>query len=201
MRQAFDEIRLKQSQKQKMTLSSHRSTAWPTMAALSFSEAALIRAARRLSAIHTETALVVPDLERLKEEIIESVGSGFGVYLGPQPGMAAAAEIDQILCIFCCAGYRPLRIGAICEPHLSVDERFLLSFVAACQADDAGHVGDLLSWLLPPAGVRIIVTNGHILARLLQQGGLMLPQRLRLAGCSGHSEIALCPDDYVSPAH
>ena len=176
-------------------------TTRPSIAELDFAEQILVRAVRRLSVTNTKTALVVPDLERFKEQVIEAVGQGFGVFLGPRGGTAAAVELEMILRTFCCAGFRTLQIFRICEPSLSSDERFLLSFVAGCQAKDGDHLRNLLSWLIPPPGAMIITAHGQSLAHIFQVGGLALPQRLRLVDCVGHSDVMPCRGEFVCALH
>ena len=174
---------------------------WPCITELDYSERVLLRAARRLSAINTEIALVVPDLERVREEILGSVGHGFGVTLGPQVGSSAATELEMILRAFCCMGFRPFQIHRICEPPLSTDERLLLSFVAGCQAKDSDHVWNVLSWLLPLAGAKIITAYGYALAKKFHEGGLVLPQRLEIGGCIGYSEMMPCRNEFAYTPH
>lgn len=175
--------------------------AWPSIAGLGFAERVLLRAVRRLSMANSGVALGVPDLKRLQEAIIEAVGHGFGSMFGPKGGSVAAVELEWILRTFCCAGFRPLQIGGICEPSMLPDERFLLSFVAGCQADDSVHVRNLLSWLLPPPGATIITAHGHSLADIFRMGGLTLPQRLRLAEGVGPANLVPCHDEFVCALH
>jgi len=179
----------------------HLPKEWPTFAELDIAEQILLRAARRLSACCSETPLKVPDRARFREEIMASVGQGFGVSLGPNAGASAAGELNSILQTVCCAGFKPLDICRICEPTLTPDERFLLSFVAGCQADDPDHIRSLLSWLLPPAAVGIAAAHGQTLAHIFQAGGLVLPQRLHLAGCIGYSQIMPCHGELVCAIH
>ena len=174
---------------------------WPRISELDFSERVLLRAVRRLSVINTETSLVVPDLERLREETLGSVGHGLGVTLGPQVGSSAATELEMILRSFCCMGFRPFQIHRICELPLSTDERLLLSFVAGCQAKDSDHVWNVLSWLLPLAGAKIITAYGYALAKKFHEGGLVLPQRLEIGGCIGYSEMMPCRNEFAYTPH
>ena len=160
---------------------------WPRISELDFSERVLLRAVRRLSVINTEISLVVPDLERLREETLGSVGHGLGVTLGPQVGSSAATELEMILRSFCCMGFRPFQIHRICELPLSTDERLLLSFVAGCQAKDSG--------------AKIITAHGYALATKFHEGGLVLPQRLEIAGCTGYSEMMPCRNQYAYTPH
>jgi hypothetical protein len=178
-----------------------RPAAGPSIAELDFAERILIRALRRLTAINTGIALVVPDLEWLREQVIDAVGHGFGVTLGPRGGAAAVAELEWILRTFCCAGFRPLQIGRICEPSISPDERLLLSFVAGCQANDTDHVRNLLSWLLPPPAATIITAHGQSLAHIFHAGGVALPQRLRFADRVGVSGVLPCRGEYMHTVH
>ena len=195
--QAVNEMRLNQ----RMKRPGQRPAEWPSIAELDFAERVLVRAVRRLSVTNTETALVVPDLERFREEVIEAVGHGFGVFLGPRGGTGAAAELESMLRTFCCAGFRPLQIGGICEPLMLPDERFLLSFVAGCQAKDTDHVRNLLSWLLPPAGARIITAHGQSLAHIFHVGGLTLPRRMWLGDSIGLADIVPCHGEYLYTVH
>ena len=174
---------------------------WPYISELNFSEQVLLRSARRLFAINTKIALVEPDLERLREEILSSVGHGFGVTLGPQSGLSVATELEMILRAFCCMGFRPLQMHSICEPPLSTDERLLLSFVAGCQVKDSDHVWNVLSWLLPPPGAKIITAHGYALATKFYEGGLVLPQRLEIPGCIGCSEVLPCRNEFAYKPH
>ncbi|PPR23074.1 MAG: hypothetical protein CFH38_01067 [Alphaproteobacteria bacterium MarineAlpha10_Bin1] len=174
---------------------------WPSIRELNLAEQILLRAARRLSASNTGVPIVVPDLERFREEIIASVGHGFGVSLGASQGTTAASELEAILCTACCAGFHPLQMNGICEPSLTPDERFLLSFVAGCRANDPDHVRSLLSWLLHPTAMPIIAGHGQSVADIFQAGGLILPQRLHLAGCIGYSELVPCGDGPACTVH
>ena len=87
--------------------------------------------------------------------------------------------------IFGCAGVRSLRLNPMCCRFVSNDERLFLSFLASCQDGDHRHAAALLSWFLPPAGLRSAAADGAAFARALLEAGFRLPQRLMLAEGAG----------------
>jgi hypothetical protein len=178
---------------------------WPALADLSPVERVLLRAARRLEAARAAPQLALADTvlepERFRDEILRSVGYGFAASLGLRDGVAAASELENILCTFCCAGYRALDLRPICEPVVAPDERFLLAFLAACQRPDLYNVRSILSWLAPAAGAILLTAHGHAFGHRLHSQGITLPQRLRLTAAVGNSAALPCRHEHACRRH
>ena len=166
---------------------------WPPIHAFNASEQIILRSARRLSAIYSAVPFQPSNIEQMRAEIINSVGSGFSVSLAIREGRRAAEQLEMILQAFCCAGYRPLMLRSICEYRISPDERFLLSFIAGCQREDLYNIRSILSWLVPSVSVPHLVAPGQVFASILKDSGIALPQRLHLSS-NGFQSRPMLPD-------
>ena len=168
-----------------------------TIPRLTFAEQLVLWSARRLAAgDHDEAATECEAADR-RRSVRERVGGELGVALrptgGPDAGPAAAMALARTLATFDCAGVRSLRLNPLCSRFVSNDERLFLSFLAACQEGDCAHASALLSWLLPPAAMRLAATDGAAFAAALGGAGFRLPQRLLLTADAG-SPWAQAPD-------
>ena len=61
--------------------------------------------------------------------------------------------------------------------------------LAGCQEGDCRHTAALLSWLMPPAAMRIAAADGAAFAAALRAAGYCLPQRLHLAADAAHPHV------------
>jgi len=169
-----------------------------TIPRLTFAEQLVLWSARRLAAAGRGAAATETDASACRHDVRARVGGELGVALGPTGGPAAGAEaaeaLERALDIFGCAGVRSLRLNPMCCRFVSNDERLFLSFLASCQDGDHRHAAALLSWFLPPAGVRSAAADGAAFARALLEAGFQLPQRLML------SESAGCPTSVSAEA-
>ena len=160
-----------------------------TIPRLTFAEQLVLWSARRLAAADHGTAATESEALACRQAIRERVGGELSVALcptgGPTAGVEAAEALERTLGIFGCAGVRSLRLNLMCCRFVSNDERLFLSFLASCQEGDHRHAAALLSWFLPPAGVRSAAADGAAFARALLDAGFQLPQRLMLAESGG----------------
>ena len=160
-----------------------------TIPRLTFAEQLVLWSARRLAAAGYGAAASETEAEARREDVLVRVGGELGVALcptgGPSAGLEAAEALVRTLDIFDCAGVRCLRLNPMCCRFVSNDERLFLSFLASCQEGDYRHTAALLSWFLPPAGMRTAATNGAAFARALLGAGFQLPQRLMLSEGAG----------------
>ena len=179
----------------------HSSAPGMTIPRLTFAEQLVLWSARRLAAAGHGTAATETEASACRQDVLARVGGELGVALcptgGPAAGTEAAAALERTLDIFGRAGARSLRLNPMCCRFVSNDERLFLSFLASCQEGDHRHAAALLTWFLPPAGVRIAAADGAAFARALREAGFQLPQRLMLAehaGCpAGTSPEAAAP--------
>ena len=160
-----------------------------TIPRLTFAEQLVLWSARRLAAAGHGTAATETEASACRQDVLARVGGELSVALcptgGPAAGTEAAEALERTLDIFGRAGARSLRLNPMCFRFVSNDERLFLSFLASCQEGDHRHAAALLTWFLPPAGVRIAVADGAAFARALLEAGFQLPQRLMLAESAG----------------
>ena len=160
-----------------------------TIPRLTFAEQLVLWSARRLAAAGHGTAATETEASACRQDVPTRVSGELGVALcptgGPAAGTEAAEALERTLDIFGRAGGRGLRLNPLCCRFVSNDERLFLSFLASCQEGDHRHAAALLSWFLPPAGVRIAAADGAAFARALLEAGFQLPQRLKLAESAG----------------
>ena len=160
-----------------------------TIPRLTFTEQLVLWSARRLAAAGQDAAATDIDASTCRHDVRARVGGELSVALcptgGPAAGVEAAEALERALDIFGCAGVRSLRLNPMCCRFVSNDERLFLSFLASCQEGDYRHAAALLSWFLPPAGVRTAAADGAAFARALLDAGFQLPQRLVLAESAG----------------
>ena len=177
-----------------------RSRPGMTIPRLTFAEQLVLWSARRL-ATAGHVAATETEASACRQDVLARVGGELSVALcptgGPAAGTEAAEALERALDIFGRAGARSLRLNPMCCRFVSNDERLFLSFLASCQEGDHRHAAALLSWFLPPAGVRIAAADGAAFARALREAGFQLPQRLMLAehaGCpAGETPGAAAP--------
>ena len=172
-----------------------------TIPRLTFAEQLVLWSARRLAAVAQGAAATETDASARRHDVRARVGGELSVALyptgGPTAGVDAAEALERTLDIFGCAGVRGLRLNPMCCRFVSDDERLFLSFLASCQEGDHRHAAALLSWFLPPAGVRTAAADGAAFARALLDAGFQLPQRLMLAESAGFPTRA--PADTAAP--
>ena len=160
-----------------------------TIPRLTFAEQLVLWSARRLAAAGEGAAATETDASTCRHDVRARVGGELSVALcptgGPTAGVAAAEALERALDIFGCAGVRGLQLNPMCCRFVSNDERLFLSFLASCQEGDHRHAAALLSWFLPPAGVRTAAADGAAFARALLEAGFQLPQRLMLSEGAG----------------
>ena len=129
-----------------------------TIPRLTFAEQLVLWSARRLATAGHGAAATETDASACRHDVRARVGGELSVALyptgGPAAGVEAAEALERALDIFGCAGVRSLRLNPMCCRFVSNDERLFLSFLASCQEGDHRHAAALLSWFLPPAGVR-----------------------------------------------
>ncbi len=178
-----------------------RSGSGMTIPRLTFAEQLVLWSARRLANAGHDVAGTETEASAYRQDVLTRVSGELSVALcptgGPAAGTEAAEALERALNIFGRAGGRSLRLNPMCCRFVSNDERLFLSFLASCQEGDHRHAAALLSWFLPPAGMRIAAADGAAFARALREAGFQLPQRLMLAehaGCpAGETPGAAAP--------
>ena len=165
-----------------------------TIPRLTFAEQLVLWSARRFATTDCGAAATESDAFACREDVRARVAGELGVALcstkGPGAGLEAAQALERTLDVFDFAGVRGLRMNPMCCRFVSNDERLFLSFLASCQDGDHRHAATLLSWFLPPAGMRTAATHGAAFAAALMAAGYLLPQRLQLAAEAGHLQAA-----------
>jgi len=185
----------------KQSTSKKSSSWWPLFTEYKTSEQIILRSARRISAIYSAVPFQPSNMDQMRMEIIDAVGSGLSASLAIREGQSAAEQLEMILRTFCCAGYRPLRLRPICEHRVSPDERFLLSFIAGCQRKDMCNIRNILSWLAPGVSAPHLILPGQNLAGILKNSGIVLPQRLYLGSSPSQSFPILSVHEQASKYH
>ena len=160
-----------------------------TIPRLTFPEQLVLWSARRLATAGHESVEIAGEAPACRRSMRARVAAELDVALGsagvPAAGREAAETLERTLDIFALAGERGLGLNPLCCRFVSNGERLFLSFLAACQEGDYRHACALLSWFLPPAAIRAAATDGAAFAAALQAAGYLLPQRFRLASCTG----------------